>query len=368
MRIAFDHQILGAQEYGGVSRYLYELAVELATTYEQDVAVISPVYVNRYLVNAPKELKVLGSSVPRLKNTWRLYQTINSVLSWPAIRFFNPNIIHETYYSPIRMGSKNTKVVLTVYDMIHEKFNYLYPNNDLTSYNKALAVERADHIICISAKTKEDLIQILKINPNKVSVVHLGFTLSNQMNSNQSKIKDKKPFLLYVGNRGGYKNFRKLLEAYATSNYLKKNFQIVCFGGGDFSQQEKEFLIQLKINLDSIIQINGDDVLLAEYYRVASAFIYPSLYEGFGIPPLEAMSFDCPVVCSGVSSIPEVVGNAAELFDPYDVDSIRIAIERVISNNVLREVLIARGRERIKVFSWQRCARETLAIYQKVMQ
>ncbi len=113
--------------------------------------------------------------------------------------------------------------------------------------------------------------------------------------------------------------------------------------------------------------VSGDDAVLAGYYRMASAFVYPSLYEGFGIPPLEAMSFDCPVVCSGVSSIPEVVGNAGEMFDPYDPDSIRMAIERVVSDDALRQTLIARGKERLKLFSWKRCAQETLDIYRRVL-
>jgi len=108
-------------------------------------------------------------------------------------------------------------------------------------------------------------------------------------------------------------------------------------------------------------------LILASYYKAASVFVYPSLYEGFGIPPLEAMSFDCPVVCSNVSSIPEVVGNAGEMFDPYDPDSLRMAIENVVDNDELRQTLIIRGRHRIQFFSWERCAQETLDVYRRVL-
>ncbi|MDP4934958.1 MAG: glycosyltransferase, partial [Salibacteraceae bacterium] len=148
---------------------------------------------------------------------------------------------------------------------------------------------------------------------------------------------------------------------------LKNEFDLICFGGGEFTTSENFMLNRLEIARGSVRHIAGDDDLLARYYRLASAFIYPSLYEGFGIPPLEAMSFDCPVVCSGVSSIPEVVGKAAEMFNPYEVHSIQIAIEKVVSNDVLRQTLITHGRERIKFFSWERCAHETLDIYRKVL-
>ena len=157
-----------------------------------------------------------------------------------------------------------------------------------------------------------------------------------------------------------------MLQAYAASPKLSEDFDVICFGGGGFTADEINQFSGLGISGKRIHQLAGDDTVLAEHYRAASVFIYPSLYEGFGIPPLEAMSFDCPVVCSNVSSIPEVVGNAAEMFNPYEVDAIRLAIERVVTDDRLRQTLIERGRERIKVFSWERCARETLDVYRKV--
>jgi glycosyltransferase involved in cell wall biosynthesis len=106
--------------------------------------------------------------------------------------------------------------------------------------------------------------------------------------------------------------------------------------------------------------------LLAKLYKFARAFIYPSLYEGFGIPPLEAMSHGCPVVCSNTSSIPEVVGDAGEYFDPVDTGSMREAIEHVVGSDSHRNLLIAKGYERLKSFSWDRCAAETLDVYRRL--
>lgn len=367
MKIIYDHQIFGMQRYGGISRYIYELALQMATTYTQNVSIIAPLYINQYLKQAPKELNVLGVPIKCIPKTNRIVRTVNSSCAWSAIRHFYPDIVHETYYSSRRIAPKSAKVVLTVYDMIHERFSDQFLRADPTSNNKALAVKRADHVICISEQTRQDLIELFNVDPIKVSVVHLGFTLTCQDESMLESYISSRPFLLYVGSRGGYKNFNTLLQAYATSTILRNDFDLICFGGGKFTNPEKSLLQQLNLSTKNVIQVSGDDSLLAMYYKLASAFIYPSLYEGFGIPPLEAMSFDCPVVCSGVSSIPEVVGDAAEMFDPSQPDSIQIAIERVVSDNTLRQTLITRGQERIKLFSWNRCAQETLDVYHRVL-
>jgi glycosyltransferase involved in cell wall biosynthesis len=115
-----------------------------------------------------------------------------------------------------------------------------------------------------------------------------------------------------------------------------------------------------------LLQFSGDDLVLADLYRHASAFIYPSLYEGFGLPVLEAMAHGCPVICSGTSSLPEVVGGAAELFDPNDPESIGHAIEAVVSSAERREWLRATGRQQARLFSWERCAWETHAVYRAI--
>ena len=366
MKIAFDYQVVGLHLYGGISRYAYELAGQLASIGGQKVVVVAPLYVNKYLVNAPPSLSVRGLAVPQLPKTRKIYTFLNQFFSKLILRCFQPDIVHETYYSA-RKSPPNAKVILTVYDMIHERFSDSFSQTDRTSVEKALAVARADHVICISEQTKSDLIEILGVEASKISVVYLGFNLISHDKPVTITVGQSRPFILYVGNREGHKNFERLLIAYATSIKLKNNFDLICFGGGAFSDKEKALMQQLGVSVDRVSQVSGNDVLLASYYRASSAFVYPSLYEGFGIPPLEAMSFDCPVVCSNLSSIPEVVGDAGEMFDPYDPDSIRVAIERVVDDVQLQEVLISRGRERIKLFSWERCAQETLGVYRKVL-
>jgi glycosyltransferase involved in cell wall biosynthesis len=366
MKIVFDHQIFGWQLYGGISRYIYELAIELANMANHELRIVSPFYVNQYLKQSDGQPKVIGIPVKYIPKTGRIIRAISFIFTWLILKYIRPDIVHETYYSSKRVAPNTSKVVLTVYDMIHERFSDTTLKAGIISSEKASAVARADHIICISEQTKQDLIDILNVNPIKISVVHLGFTLTQKNKTCVADLDRSRPFLLYVGIRLGYKNFEGSLKAYAASTKLKDEFDLICFGGGAFTSREKVLFQELGISIDRVHQISGDDSLLAEYYKAARAFVYPSLYEGFGIPPLEAMSFDCPVVCSNISSIPEVVGNAGEMFDPYDTNSMRKAIERVVFDQLLREVLINRGRERIKLFSWERCARETLEVYSKV--
>ena len=140
------------------------------------------------------------------------------------------------------------------------------------------------------------------------------------------------------------------------------------FGGGKITKDEIGMFNKLEIPQTSFKQIEGDDSLLAGYYKNASLFVYPSLYEGFGIPPLEAMSYGCPVVCSNTSSLPEVVGDAALLFNPNSVKSIRDNIICALYNEKVRSSLILKGLKQVKKFTWEKCARQTYKVYEKVLR
>ncbi len=171
------------------------------------------------------------------------------------------------------------------------------------------------------------------------------------------------PYFLYVGQRSGYKNFARLLNAYASLPRIRNEFDLISFGTNAFTPQEKEAIHSLGLDPMRVRHLSGDDASLAYLYRKATAFVYPSLYEGFGLPPLEAMSLGCPVLCSNTSSMPEVVGDAGLFFDPLDSEAIRQAMESVASSLELRRDLISRGTQRVKSFSYDRCAAETLAVY-----
>ena len=366
MRIAFDHQIFGWQKYGGISRYALETAKWLTENHQNDVHIVSPFYVNEYLKRAKKNFHLWGMPVRPLPRTGRVLRSVNKSLSQPIIHHIKPDIIHETYYATKGLTYKSAKTVLTVHDMIHE----LYPNNfhpkDPTSREKKSAVQRADHIICISKNTQKDLIDIFNIAPEKTSVVYLGVAFPSDNHAAKKEVLAA-PYFLYVGLRGGYKNFKAALQAFALSSDLKTGYKFVCFGGGEFRKEELQLISDLGLNSNDVLHKSGSDELLACLYRGAAAFIYPSLYEGFGIPPLEAMSCGCPVICSDRSSIPEVVGDAGHYFNPTNPDDIKDAMETIVSNYALREQLKQKGVETVKNFTWEKCANETQKVYKKAL-
>ena len=304
MKIAFDHQIF-TQEYGGVSRYFTRLAQGLLDL-EQEVEVFAQIYQNNYLASLPKEI-VHGHYIKQypLKTT-RFFSKYNYFLSQYQIAKWRPDLVHETYYSRSNSSSKNCQTVITVHDMIHELYHDQFHVNDHSVVLKKKAIERADHVICVSENTKQDLMRLHGTSANKITVVHHGvdeikgeseYTLSRMI----------KPFILYVGNRGGYKNFYGFIEAVTISKKLFNDFDIVAFGGGGFSVAELTLIQSFGFANNQVRQVSGDDAMLGLYYKTAVAFIYPSLYEGFGMSPLEAMAQQCPVVSSNTSSMPEVI-------------------------------------------------------------
>ena len=364
-RISFDHQTFELQPYGGISRYFCELAVRLATMPSCSVNIIAPLHVNEYLRSVPPSIQKVACYVGRVPKIRRITRAVNNFVAPTLLRRQRPDIVHRTYYAAGQAPVPGARTVITVYDMIHERFHQQMAHLK-DAPGKREAISAANHIICISESTRRDLIEIFDVNPAKTSVVYLGFDLMSGNDSLEVAMPDRE-FLLYVGRRSGYKNFDGLLAAYSASPRLHENFDIVCFGGGPFDADEKAAIATASSRDGAVKQIGGSDAILRHLYQRAAVFIYPSLYEGFGIPPLEAMNFDCPVVCCPVSSIPEVVGSAASFFEPGDAGSLVEAIEKVVDDAAYRANLIQLGHERLKLFSWQRCAEQTLDVYEKVL-
>jgi glycosyltransferase involved in cell wall biosynthesis len=367
LKVAYDHQIFGWQEYGGISRYFYELALEMKRQPNTEANIVCAFYINQYLAQDVNKDIVFGVLVPKIPKFGRILRILNSWISWLVLKYSKPNIAHETYYSTSSVSPKSSKVIVTVHDMIHELFESNFSRFDRTSMAKKAATKRADHVICVSENTRSDLIRLFGINPQKISVVHHGFSLSKE-NMQRSPLVADAPYILYVGSRFGYKNFERLISAFAILKITNPELRLVCFGGGAFTRDESILANDLGLSSSDIIQMAGADAILANLYTHAQVFVYPSLYEGFGIPPLEAMSCGCPVVCSGLSSIPEVVGGAGVYFDPLSPQDIAYAIQSVLENHDLKAKLIKAGFERIKRFSWERCVTETRAVYDLVLR
>lgn len=367
MRVAFDYQTFTLQSYGGISRYCTQLAQGLLNM-EQQVKVFAPLHRNIYLKSLPQET-IYGRHINRYPSyTTRFFSAYNQLVSRYQIAKWKPDVVHETYYARQGSAPRNCPTVVTVYDMIHELFRSEFPKRDNTAAIKKNAVGRADHVICISENTKNDLMRLYGISANKISVVLLGFDKFSVNQGLQEKVTPvTKPFLLYVGSRVGYKNFSGFLKAVASSQKLKRDFNIVAFGGPKFSSVELSLMNSLGFAENQVQHTGGIDAMLGGFYDSARAFVYPSLYEGFGIPPLEAMAHYCPVISSNTSSMPEVIGNAAEYFNPSEENDIRRAIEAVVYSNSRVSSLKAFGAERLAYFSWSRCAQETLNIYRLII-
>lgn len=365
MKIAFDHQVFTMQRHGGISRYFTKLALEL-TSLNQEVKIFGGLYQNHYLSDLPDEL-VSGKAIMKYpKKTGFIINRVNHLLTQHQILNFSPDIIHETYYSVRKPRQSNCPRIITVYDMIHELFPSSFPKNDPYSKLKRKALERADHIISISENTKNDLINLFDISPSKIDVVHLGVDLP-EIEKLENPISSK-PYLLYVGARNEYKNFDLLIHCCLENPSLLAEYNLVAFGGGEFRPDEKRLISKLGAQSKHIIHKSGGDQELWQLFSHATAFIYPSKYEGFGLPPLEAMSLYCPVISSNTSSMPEVIVDAAEFFNPNDQSDLFRAISNVTSSKNRQEELKSLGKKRIKKLSWGNCAKKTLDIYQNLQR
>jgi glycosyltransferase involved in cell wall biosynthesis len=371
LRVMFDPQIFCHQRFGGIARYICGMALEMQRMAGVTPLIVAPFHFNEYLDQLPRSL-VRGRRVRWLEGLTALAYGSSVLPGKIAARGFKPDVLHNTYYFPIKPPS-GACGILTVHDMIHERYPKYFAASPLITRLKAASVAAADHVICVSENTRRDVLAAYDIPEERVSVTHLGFDPLGSLLTGESS-RDFKvrvlgadaPYLLYVGSRVNYKNFRGLLDAYAASVYLRTNFFLVCFGGGGFTDAERAAISKAGVE-GRVRYLGGADPALAACYAHASLFVCPSFYEGFGIPVLEAMSLDCPVACSNSSSLPEVVGDAAKLFDPLDRDSIRSALESILDSPSAATALKERGRIRRRLFSWRSCAENTMGIYRRVL-
>ena len=361
LNILFDYQIFSLQQYGGISRYFSEIAWRIDQLETCKTTLFCPLYINSYLNNNYARYNVSGRHIKPIPKTGTIMRLLNKGINHLYCTVKDFDIVHKTYFWDKYPKGKGT--IVTVYDMINELYPEFFPENDPLPSIKSKAVRHADGIICISHNTKNDLLNLIDIDSVKVFVTHLGFSTLPVSDLKYCNSKFPEVYLLFVGKRGGHKNFSRMIKGFSNSPRLRDDFHILCFGDVSFSEDEKALFHSCGIEQNRVHHITGDDQLLACAYHGAAALIYPSIYEGFGIPTLEAMSCGCPVICSNTSSLPEVVGDSAELFDPYDIDNIQCALENVLYSLSRTSELINKGDKRYKQFTWDRCARETRDVY-----
>ena len=248
--------------------------------------------------------------------------------------------------------------------MIHELMPEYFSQNDPVMYHKRLCIEKASHIIAISETTKENLIDILGIHENRISVIHHGYKKPT-IELNQLKVDIKGNYILYVGDRAGYKNFTTFITAISPLLLERKDLSLICAGGGEFQITENELILRLNLR-GKVIQISATEEQLASLYSNAITFIFPSIYEGFGLPILEAFQYNCPIVASDNACFREILGNAGHYFDPNSHAEILSKITNLIDHPLTREELINKGKDQLPKFSLEKCISKTIEVYHKI--
>lgn len=361
MKVLFSHDIFVSQTHGGASRVFVGLHnALLARGVKSRIA--AGLHISTYLGGQENVsgLYVPGTPPPAMR---RALMMCNTLIERAIVAAWRPSVYHLTYFPRRTDPPPPVPVVVTVLDMIHELYAGQFPDEDRTSARKRHWVDAADLVITISQRTKEDLVSMFSVPEDKVVAVYPG--VSALMPAPDFDVSTYGDYLLYVGERGmGYKNFDGFVRAMAKSE-VARSLNLVCFGGRPTDIAERNKLADLGL-LGQTIMVTGGDGELAALYGGARALVYPSKYEGFGFPPLEAMALGCPVACSRAGSLSEVVGDAALLFDPDDGDDIAEALETIVTHEDLRARLIAAGAARAGEFTWDRSASAALEAYRRL--
>lgn len=357
VKVLYDSQIFDWQLFGGISKYFCELIWEKNVGVEKQLSVF---FSNNEYLNSRK----IGSPRPffpsyDFKYRQALIIRANRIkLRWNSSKF---DVFHPTYYDPYFLSLLDGRpFVLTVHDMIHEMFPESIQSHDTTARDKKTLCDLADHIITVSENTKRDLVRLYSINGDKISVVHLAQSFPVRVG-----LKTPDNYILFIGQRQGYKNFTRTLYALQILRESFPNLKLVCTGA-KLVNEENALISSLKLTNAVINTYVKDDRSLQNLYQNALCFVFPSEYEGFGIPILEAFASGCPVVISDIGCFREVAKDAALFFDPIDVHSIERAIRAVISNQNVRNHLIDRGHSRLREFSWKMTSLKTAEIYTKL--
>lgn len=382
MKILYDHQIFEHQRIGGVSRYFTEIIKHLPQDVHTDVSVrysfneylkemdvdfewkyqLQHFFLHNYNFKGKKRL--FNYLQKRNPKKYPDYQSINKENTIAQIKKGDFDIFHPTFFDDYYLDHLNGKpFVLTVHDTIIELFPE-FINSPGFIKRKKLLIEKAAHIIAVSENTKQDIIRIFETDPNKISVTYHASSLSVDDN-NRLDLPNK--YLLYVGDRRlGYKNFAFFVASIQPLLLADKDLYLVCTGTA-FTQEEIDYFKVLGID-HKIKIVFVDDKQMYNLYNKAQMFVYPSYYEGFGIPILEAFQAKCPVVLTDSSCFPEVAGNAGAYFEYKSPQALRSEVQRILTDNDFRNQLIEKGAERLRFFSWEKSAQQTVEIYRKILQ
>ena len=361
MRVAIDEQIFTLQPYGGISRMFASLARQFFARPELSVELLplaAPV-INRYVLDDDflRERLAVREARSEYRSAARYFTRVQPRRGL--------NVVHNTFYLPNGLASyPGARRVVTVHDMIPEIMPHTRRRLDFLTLKKRY-VKNADHVICVSEATRSDLESIYGTLQVPVSVIHHG--VDPRFSSDAPALSAiPHPYVLFVGQRGHYKDAALLMNAFAKIADGHPDMTLLFVGGGAFTAHERSHLRTLGID-DKTLQTSLADVHMPSVYAHATAFVFPSRFEGFGIPVLEAFACGTPTILAQATSLPEVGGDAALYFEPGDASELAEHLLRILSDDHLRSQLSHRGRQRAHLFTWEKAAEKTAAVYREVM-
>ena len=384
MNILYDYQAFMMQTHGGVSKCFAELIAHLPPyiSYQAGIKESNNLYLkDKKLVPNLQSCKLTLNNflVPfSFKGKGTIFNWINQKYpQFPSSININKNycieliksqkfdIFHPTFFDLYYLDYIGKKpFVLTVHDMTPELFPQYYPSNYYQIKNKKILADKATHIIAVSEQTKKDLIDFLQIPEKKITVIYHG---APDIIEKQNRPIVTGNYILYIGNREAYKNFNKFIYSFAQILKTRPSLQLVCTGK-PFNNKERTLFSKLQIT-DNIIHLFTNDFQLNNLYQHALAFIYPSLYEGFGIPILEAYANNCPVLLNKKSCFPEIAQDAAMYFLLDEQHNTFIETMNTFLDNYseFRSDLINKGKKQLQKFSWETSAKQLANVYENII-
>lgn len=370
LRLGLDARLL-AYNQGGISRYITALGHALA-----DLPTLEPFDELVAIYHRKDDNRALEGSGWRGVNVWT--PPHHRLERWSLgleLASADLALLHNPDHVPAGAGSARS--VVTIHDLAFILYPDTHSRASKLYYSQiSRAVEEADRIVAVSESTKQDLLHELGADPTRVRVVHEAAP-AKWLRLDGAKARSElatapfaKPYFLSVqASIEPRKNIPRLIQAFAQVRRAHSDVRLVVVGGPGADDSSVQATI-LEHELATAVDFPGplSDACLQASYRDSLALVYPSLYEGFGLPVLEAMAVGAPVIASGVSSLPEVAGNAALLVDPLDLDALAGAMSSVVGDEGLRADLIARGNKRVRQFTWKRAAEKTLAVYREALE
>ena len=357
--IFYDYHFL-IEKFGGVSRYYYEIITKL-NKYKIDYKILSLLNFNYYF----KNINSSGLYLDKSKNLKHFFLFINKIYFNFTCLFINPQIIHFTEYSDLILKFKKI-TILTVYDFILEN----YQNNNNINYKKILLKERcikkANYIFTIS-NTVGKMIK-KKYPEKKVFITPLGVDHNNFYNEKIDNFKDisipNKNYILYVGNKTGYKNFELLLNCFKKNESINKNFNLVLFGGERILNNniENNFLNK------KIFQVYGNDVILRRLYSNCALYVNTSMEEGFGLPVLEAMACKSPILCTDIEVFREITENSVHYFNSNSSIDLNSKMEMLLNKKALLKESVNKAYEISLKKNWQSASNSLIKFYQIILE